>query len=345
MKGISTSQIRILLAQNGVFLAMVALALVFGAIRPRFLSPENLMTIVQQVAELGILALAVAFVAMVGSVDLSVGSIASMGAVISGIVMSRSGNIFGAVALGLAFGLGAGLLNGVLIAYLNLNPFVVTLGFLSVWGGMAMYITNGKTITGMPQAFKDFSLLAPLGLRIQIWMLLVGVAAAWYLLNRTAKGKEVLAVGGNPRAAFLMGINVRATRLQVMAASGVFAALIGILLSAKNFAASPAVGSGFELTSLTVVLLGGVAFEGGSGRISGVVAGLLFVGVLQNGLIILGVSAYLKTVFTGLVLVVAVLMDSTIQKIVRSAWNQVARGAPTTEEGDAVAETQEGAGV
>ena len=316
---ITSDTIRVILAKNGIFIAMVVVALVIGALNPRFLSPGNLMTILQQIAELGIMALPVAFVVMMGCADMSVGSVASMSAIIAGIVMRDTQNITLGVFAGLGFGLAAGLVNGLLVAYLKLNTFVVTLGFLSVWGGLAMFVTNGKTIIGLPKPFTAFGSVKLFGVPSQIYLLVIAVIAAWYILNRTAKGQEILAVGGNAGASYLMGINVKLTQLEVLAVSGLFSALTGILLTAKLGAATPTVGSGMELTTLTVVLLGGVAFEGGVGRISGVVAGLLFMGVLQNGLVILGISAYLKTVCTGAVLVIAVMMDRSIQRIIKSA--------------------------
>lgn len=328
MKNLNLGRLKILLAQNGIFLAMIIVALVFGAINPRFLSVGNLLTILQQIAELGVLSFPVAFVVMMGCADMSVGSVASLAAVLGGTVMVRTHSIAFGIIAALLFGFVAGLINGLLVAYMQLNTFVVTLGFLSVWGGLAMFMTNGTTVTNLPMPFFMFGSTKVVGIPVQIIILAVVIAAAWYLLNRMAKGKEILAIGGNRRAAYLMGLNVKRTQMLVLAFSGLFAALVGMLLTAKLGAASPSVGSGLELQALTVVLLGGVAFEGGSGRISGVLAGLLFIGVLQNGLVILGVSAYLKTVFTGAVLVIAVMLDKSIQNIIKSAWKDVIAHKP-----------------
>lgn len=145
------------------------------------------------------------------------------------------------------------------------------------------------------------------------------------MLNRTQFGKQVLAVGGNRRAARLMGVRVARTQFLLFAVSGLFAAFAGIMLAAKVQSASPTIGVGMELNALTVVLLGGVAFEGGIGRISNVVAGLLFFRVLNNGLIFLQASPFLQTVLIGVTLIVAVALDSTIQRIIRSSWAQQGR--------------------
>jgi ribose/xylose/arabinose/galactoside ABC-type transport system permease subunit len=313
-------RVKIVLVQNGVFAAMILMAAIFGLLNPRFLSWHNALTILQQVAELGVVALPVAFVVMTGQADLSVGSVATLGAVLGGLTLVGTGNVAAGVAVTLLFGLVAGALNGFLVAYLRLNSFVVTLGFLSVWGGAAMVLTSGKTITGLPEDFKAFGTADLAGVPVQIVVLATVVAASGYLLNRTAKGQEILAIGGNAKAAELMGIKVRQTQVQVFTAAGVFSALAGLMLATKLAAVSPTLGSGMELKALTVVLLGGVSFAGGYGRIGGVAAGLLFVGVLNNGLVILGVSPYIQTVLVGATLVAAVLMDSSVQRFVSAAW-------------------------
>lgn len=321
----SIEKIKIVLAQNGVFGALIVMALVFAAINPRFLSVNNGSTILLQIAELGIIALPVAFVVMMGCADLSVGAIASCSAVIAGYALLGSGNVVLGMLAGLGFGVFAGAVNGFLVAYLRLNTFVVTLGFLSVWSGLAFLLSGGKTLTGLPAGFTRLGTFSIGFVPLQIAVLVVGVATAWYILNHTAKGKQILAVGGNNRAAHLMGVRVEATKFWVFVVTGALSALAGMMLSAKLAAVSPSVGNGMELTALTVVLLGGIAFEGGTGRISGVVAGLLFVGVLRNGLVILGVSAYLQTILIGLTLVVAVALDKSIQRVVRSAWQSRAK--------------------
>ena len=321
----SIEKIKIVLARNGVFGALILMALIFGAINPRFLSFNNGSTILQQIAELGIISLPVAFVVMMGCADLSVGAIASCSAVIAGYALLGSHNVIIGMLAGLAFGVLAGAINGFLVAYLRLNTFVVTLGFLSVWSGLAFLLSGGKTLTGLPAGFTRLGTFFIGFVPLQIAVLIVAVAAAWYILNRTAKGKQILAVGGNNRAAHLMGVRVEATKFWVFVVTGALSALAGMMLSAKLAAVSPSVGNGMELTALTVVLLGGIAFEGGTGRISGVVAGLLFVGVLRNGLVILGVSAYFQTILVGLTLVVAVALDKSIQRIIRSAWQSRAR--------------------
>ena len=315
----------VLLAQNGIFVALIALIAFFGIVNPRFLSLQNGQSILQQVADLGLVALPLALIIMAGSIDLSVGSVASVSAIIAASTMNATGNWPLGFAAGLAFGVLAGAINGALIAFLKLNPLVVTLGFLSVWGGLALFLVDGATVAGLPEGFRALGSFKALGVPIQIIILILVIVLCWFLLNKRPFGRELLAVGGNERASFLMGVKVNGVRMRLFMLSGFFAALAGIMLAAKLQAAAPTAGLGMEVQALTVVLLGGVAFEGGIGRISGVVLGLLFVGVLRNGLIIAGVSQFLQTILIGLTLVIAVALDSSIQRLVRSNWSRIVK--------------------
>lgn len=310
--------------QNGVLFALILLIVLFAVLNPRFVSVGNLQTIVLQISELGLIALPVAFLVMQANVDLSVGSVATLSAVVGGLAMVATGSPLLGVAIGILVGATAGLINGMLISVLGLNSFVVTLGFMSAWSGLALFLTNGKTISGLPTSFTGLGSLT-IGVRIQIILLVLAVIVAWYALNHTTRGREILAVGGNLRASQLMGLRVHRIRVSTYVVTGMVAGFVGLLLAAKLGAVSPIVGQGMELDALTVVLLGGVAFEGGSGRIRSVLYGLAFVGVLKNGLVILGISAYVQTILVGLTLVLAVALDRGIQQAVASSIASSAR--------------------
>ncbi|MCM3695110.1 ABC transporter permease [Microbacterium oleivorans] len=325
----NSSRAKLFLAKNGIFIALIALIALFGALNPNFLTVGSATNVLMQATELAIIAIPLAFLIMSGTIDLSVGSVASLAGVTAGLVMVATGSTATGILVGLAVGLGAGALNGLLIAYLGLNSFVVTLGALSVWGGLALLVTGGKTVTrtDLPADFRSIGTAGLGPIPVQIVILVLLIVAGWYVLNRTQFGKQVLAIGGNRRAARLMGVRVARTQFILFAMSGLFAAFAGIMLAAKVQSASPTIGTGMELNALTVVLLGGVAFEGGLGRISNVVAGLLFFRVLNNGLIFLQASPFLQTVLIGVMLIVAVGLDSTIQRIIRSSWAQLGRRA------------------
>lgn len=322
------NRIKIFAAQNGAFLALIVLIVFFSLMNPRFFSVSNAQTILLQVAELGLIALPLAFLVMAGSLDLSVGSVASLSAVVSAMAMIGTGSPWLGFAAALAVGVVAGALNGLLVAYLRLNALVITLGFLSVWGGLALFLTNGSTLTGFPPEFTALGTLSFGPVAFQVVILVLFIAGAWFMLNRLPIGRNVLALGGNSRAAHLMGINVPRTRFLLFVLTGACAALAGVLLAAKLHSAPPTVGTGMEIQALTVVLLGGVALEGGAGRITGVVAGLLFVGVLRNGLVIMGVSQFLQTILIGATLVAAVLLDGSIQRLLRRTWSNLGASQP-----------------
>ncbi|QOC26276.1 TetR family transcriptional regulator C-terminal domain-containing protein [Microbacterium hominis] len=200
MPRITAERIRLLLVQNGVLIALVLLIALFAILNPRFISVGNLQTIVLQIAELGLIALPVAFLIMQANVDLSVGSVATLSAVVGGLTMVGTGSPVAGIVVGVAVGACAGLVNGTLVSVLGLNSFVVTLGFMSAWSGLALFLTNGKTVSGLPSSFTSLGSFAPFGVRIQIILLVAAIVVAWWVLNHTARGREILAVGGNLRA-------------------------------------------------------------------------------------------------------------------------------------------------
>ena len=327
----NTERLKIFAAKNGISLALVVLIAVFSILRPNFFSFANGQSILMQAAELGLIAIPAAFLIMSGTIDLSVGSIASAAGVMGGLTMASTGSALLGFAAAIATGIVAGALNGFLISYLGLNSFVVTLGALSVWGGFALMMSGGRTIprSDLPETFRAIGTMKVGPVPIQIVLLVIVVALGWYVLNHTKFGKEIKAIGGNQRAARLMGVRVERSRFLLFVASGAFAALAGMMLSAKVQSANPNIGSGLELEALAGVLLGGVAFAGGVGRISGVVAGLLFFRVLRAGLVFMQASPFLQTILVGATLIVAVALDSSIQKMIRKSWARLGKKAVT----------------
>ena len=329
----NAERIKIFAAKNGIFLALIVLIAVFSILRPNFFSFANGQSILLQAAELGLIAIPAAFLIMSGTIDLSVGSVASVSAITGGLAMSGTGSTMLGFLVAIGTGVVAGALNGFLVSYLRLNSFVVTLGALSVWSGLALLLSDGRTIprAELPEAFRSIGTLKVGPVPIQIVVLVIVIALGWYVLNRTTFGKSVKAIGGNERAARLMGVNVQRSRFLLFVATGAFAALAGLFLSAKVQSANPNIGSGLELEVLTVVLLGGVAFEGGVGRISGVVAGLLFFRVLRAGLVFMQASPFLQTILVGATLIVAVALDSSIQRMIRASWAKLGKRAVATQ--------------
>lgn len=326
--------LKIFLAKNGIFVALLVLVAIFSVLKPNFSSLNNAQSMLMQAAELGLIAIPLAFIIMSGGIDLSVGSIASAAAVSGGIVMGNTGSVIAGVLTGFTTGIMAGGLNGFLVSYLGLNSFVVTLGGLSIWGGFALLLSGGSTIprADLPESFVVLGTMRVVGMPLQIVLLIAVILLGWYVLNHTMFGKNVKAIGGNERAARLMGVNVQRTRFLLFVASGLFSALAGLLLSAKVQSANPNIGKGLELEALTVVLLGGVAFVGGVGRITGVLAGLLFFQVLQTGLVFMQASPFLQTILVGTTLIVAVGLDKSIQRVLRNSWAELGKQANREDE-------------
>jgi ribose/xylose/arabinose/galactoside ABC-type transport system permease subunit len=313
-------RLQFFLARNGTLIGLVLLVVIFTALNPSFLTWRNAKNIAQAVSELGVVAVPLALLVISGAVDLSIGSVASMAGIVSGQVMLSTNSTVLGILAGLILGAVAGMINGALVCYANLNSIVVTLGSLSAWGGLALYVTNGQTVAGLPDAFTGLAEITILGIPLEIFVLAAAIAYGLVILARMPYGRRLYAVGGNSRASFLMGVPVRWVRFLMFVQVGIAAAVGGLMLSSKLSAATPISGQGLELSALTVVLLGGVAFAGGVGRISGVAAGLFFVGVLRDGLVVTDTSQFLQQVFQGLTLIAAVAIDDTIRQFAHRSW-------------------------
>lgn len=310
------------LAKNGTLVGLILLILFFHFSNEYFLSLSNARNIGEAVSALGVVAIPLALLVICGAVDLSVGSIASLAGIIGALTMRETDSTLLGVAAGLGVGIVAGVTNGLLVSYLKLNSIVVTLGALSVWGGLALYVTGGRTVAGLPDSFIDLGLIRVAGIPLEIFILIAAIIYGVLVLERLPYGRRLKAVGGNSRAAFLMGVPVQRVQFLMFIQVGVAAALAGLMLSSKLAAATPITGQGLEINALTVVLLGGVAFAGGIGRISGVVAGLFFVGVLRNGLVVTDTSQFLQQVLIGVTLIAAVAIDDTFrQTLFKSSTN------------------------
>jgi len=274
-----------------------------------FLTGRNLSNVARQISVVGIVALGQALVIIAGGIDLSVGSVIGLSAVTAAIVSATTGmpslGIAGAIGIGMAIGFA----NGVLITKLRINPFITTLGTLSIARGAALLITNGN-----PQRFDNWAAFLGYGkigdIPVQFILLVVLTIVVWLFATRTRWGRNVYAVGDNARAARLAGIDVARTRILVFTVSGSLAGLGGLLLGGMLTNANPNLGLGYELDVIAAVILGGVALSGGRGSIGGVVIGAALIGLLRNAFVLLNVSGYWQTITIGLVVILAVGADS-----------------------------------
>lgn len=279
-------------------LACVAIAL----IDPVFVTPSNIYNIVGQSAVIGIIAAGMTFVIVCGGIDLSVGSVAALAGVVLALQLQRQVPPEVAVVLTVLAGACCGLVSGCLIAWRGIQPFVATIGMYGVARGLALVLSDGRSIAGFaaPQFSDGSDPVLVLGL---VYL------CAVVIFHNTHWGTRLYAVGGNPRAAWLLGVRTGGYTVGVYVISGALAALGAIVLVGRLGAAAPTSGLGYELDAIAAVVLGGAPLSGGTGSPIGTFIGILLLAVLRNGLTILNVSPYIQQIVTGVVLVAAVLLD------------------------------------
>jgi ribose transport system permease protein len=299
-----------LMRNIGMLPVLILLCLGFSLANENFLSLANFSIMTQQAAINIVLAAGMTFVILTAGIDLSVGSILAVSAVAAMLVSNIPGLGMLGIAAGLGVGLLFGLINGVLIAYVKLPPFIVTLGSLTAVRGFARMLGNDTTVfnPNLPFAFigNDSVLGVP-------WLVIIAfavIALSWFILRRTVLGLNIYAVGGNPEAARLAGINVSAILLFVYCACGMLAGLGGVMAAARLYSANGLqLGQAYELDAIAAVILGGTSFVGGVGTIVGTLIGALIIAVLTNGLVLMGVSDIWQYVIKGLVIIGAVALD------------------------------------
>ncbi|MGY5803910.1 ABC transporter permease [Rhizobium sp. LEGMi12c] len=316
-----------LILEGRAFFALIVIIAVFSFLSPYYFSLSNFLTMASHVAIFGILAIGMLLVILNGGIDLSVGSTLGLagciaGFLMQGVTLSSFGVIlyppvWAVVVLTCILGGLVGAVNGVLVAYLRVPAFVASLGVLYVARGIALLMTNGLTynnLGGRPELgntgfnWLGFNRLA--GVPIGVIVLAVLAIICGLVLSRTAFGRWLYASGGNERAADLSGVPVKQVKIAVYVLSGICAAIAGLVLSSQLTSAGPNAGTSYELTAIAAVVIGGAALTGGRGTVRGTMLGAFVIGFLADGLVIIGVSAYWQTVFTGAVIVLAVLMNS-----------------------------------
>ncbi|NVO25046.1 ABC transporter permease [Donghicola mangrovi] len=316
-----------LLLEGRAFFALIAIIVIFSMLSPFYFSVSNFLTMSSHVAIFGFLAIGMLLVILNGGIDLSVGSTLGLCGVVAGwlmqgITVEGAGVIlyppvWAVVVLTLALGAAVGAVNGVLIAYFKVPAFVATLGVMYVARGVALLMTNGLTFNNLAGKadlgntgfdWLGFNRIA--NVPIGVIILAVLAVAAGLMLSRSAFGRWLYASGGNARAAELSGVPVKRVQIAVYMMSGVCAAIAGLVLSSQLTSAGPTAGTTYELTAIAAVVIGGAALTGGRGTIRGTMLGAFVIGFLSDGLVIIGVSAYWQTVFTGAVIVLAVLLNS-----------------------------------
>jgi len=303
-----------ILESFGIGIALLLLIVFFSVTTEHFLSSNNITNILSQVTINLILAIGMTFVILIGGIDLSVGSVMAFAAVVAGKAISMEG--FGpaelitvAIIAGLAAGFICGLLNGVITAYWALPSFIVTLGMLNIARGAALHITDARTIYSFPFAFEEFGSLLFYGVPVVFLVALALVFIAWIVLTRTVFGRILYAIGNNEEAVRLAGHRVFRYKVAAYTICGLTAGIAAIVYMARLNISSPIAGIGFELNAIAGVIIGGTSLSGGRGSIIGTLLGVFIIGVLANGLILLGLSDFMRQMITGVVIIVAVILD------------------------------------
>jgi len=330
LRASSVHFVLLLLRARAIFV-LVALVMLFSFLAPAFLTANNLAILTKHVSISAILAIGMTFVILAGGIDLSVGSVAGLGGMIVGLAITQGIAINGvthypsvaiAVILAIVVCLAVGLLNGWLAAKAGVAPFIATLGTMYVARGAAMLISNGKTFPNLGgqaaranTGFTTFGQSFVAGLPLPVWIILVLFGIAVFVSLKTPLGRQVYAVGGNERAARLAGIRITRVKLFTYIASAFCAALVGLVIASQLEAAHPATGESFELNAIAAVVLGGTSLMGGRGSITGSLIGAFVIGVLADGLVMLGVSEFWQMAIKGSVIVLAVAVDQLQSRI------------------------------
>ncbi|MFF4903482.1 substrate-binding domain-containing protein [Streptomyces sp. NPDC001260] len=312
--GGATGGLRRLLLDNGALTALIVLVIALSALSGDFLTTDNLLNVGVQAAVTAVLAFGVTFVIVSAGIDLSVGSVAALSAtVLAWSATSHGVPVVLAVVLSVATGIVAGLVNGFLIAYGKLPPFIATLAMLSVARGLSLVISEGSPIP-FPGSVSHLGDTLGGWLPVPVLVMVVMGLLAAFVLGRTYIGRSMYAIGGNEEAARLSGLRVKKQKLAIYAFSGLFAAVAGIVLAARLSSAQPQAADGYELDAIAAVVIGGASLAGGTGKASGTLIGALILAVLRNGLNLLNVSAFWQQVVIGVVIALAVLLDTLRRK-------------------------------
>ncbi|PSJ45362.1 sugar ABC transporter permease [Zobellella endophytica] len=298
-------------SKYGIIIAFFVLCAALAMISPYFLTTNNIINVLRQTSINGILALGMTFVILTRGIDLSVGSMVACAAMVAASFATGAGNtsVFIPVILGLGVGLALGSINGLMIARFAIPPFVMTLGMLSMARGLTYIYNDGMPISNLNTSFRFIGQGELLGIPMPVVLFLSVFLICWAILKFTTYGRYIYAVGGNPKAARTSGIRVRWVLFSVYAISGLLCGLAGLLLSARTSAALPQAGVAYELDAIAAVVIGGTSLAGGVGTVVGTLFGALIIGVLNNGLDLMGVSSFYQQVVKGAIIVLAVMLD------------------------------------
>lgn len=292
-----------------IFAAILLESAVFTALAPQFLTFDNLVNVALSIAVIGILAVGMTFVILTGGIDLSIGSVAALAGVAAAIVTQKTEFALLGFAAALGIGLLCGAFNGLAVAFFRVPPFVVTLAVLTIARGLAFVFSEGRSIGNLPEGFGRFGKSVFLGIPYSVWLMLLTFAAGWFLLRQTTFGRYVYAIGGNAEAAFLSGVKIKQVTFAVYVLNGFLVGLGAIVLASRLGAGVPNSGLQYELDVIAAVVVGGASLNGGRGSVISTLLGAIFIGVLNNGLNLVGIDTYIQKIILGVVILLAVFAD------------------------------------
>jgi ribose transport system permease protein len=314
-----------LLKKSQSLIALFALCLVISILSDKFMTASNLWNVLRQISVNICISVGMTLVVLMAGIDLSVGSVLAFSSAVCAGLLSKGISIpsmdlfigfttLGGVLVALIVGLVLGLFNGWVITKFSLPPFVATLAMLTIARGATMLYTQGIPISNLGSSFEFIGSGWFLGIPVPVWISILVVLSVVFITNKTTFGRYIYAIGGNERAAFLSGINIKSVKVAVYGISGMMAAVGGILVTSRLNSAQPNAGASYELDSIAAVVIGGTSLSGGIGTVAGTVIGATIIGVLNNGLVLLNVSPFWQQVVKGAVILLAVIIDQKSKK-------------------------------
>ena len=291
------------------FLTLILLSIALTVATPHFLTAINLASVVRQTAVINIMALGMTLVIISGGIDLSVGSILGVSGLFGAMVIKAGFPIPLGILAGIAAGLACGLLNGIMITRLKIAPFIVTLGTLGAYRGLALVISKGLPVHEIPTAFSFLGDGNLLGVPFSLWVLAACAVAMHFLLENTKLGRYSFAIGSNSSAAFYAGVPIKNVVTAVYAIAGLLSGLAGMVEASRLMTGQPTAGQGYELQAIAAVVIGGGSLQGGEGTVVGTLIGAFIMGLLSNGSDLLGINPYWQQVTIGIVIIAAVGFD------------------------------------
>lgn len=301
---------RKILKDYGLVFAFIGICLVLSILSPNFIKPANLLNILRQTSINGILAMGMIFVIITGGIDLSVGSITAVSAVVaSSFAHPGEYPLIFTISIGLSTGLLLGFVNGLLIAKAEIAPFIATLGMMTIARGIALVYSSGRPVIDLSDHFNFIGGGYIKGIPVPVYIYGLVILISFFILHFTVFGRRVYAVGGNELSAKYSGIKTNRIKTGVYMISGLLAGLAGIVLSSRVMSGNPSAGVSYELDAIAAVVIGGTSLTGGVGSVFGTMIGALILGVINNGLDLLNVSSYYQQIVKGVIIILAVIID------------------------------------